>query len=1138
MSIEFRVLGPLEIRVDGRSVLLGGRKQRTLLALLLLSAGEVVPVERIVDELWEMPPASAAQSVQMHVSRLRRVLGTASDGGLIVTRPAGYVLAVAPDQLDLCRFERLVERGRAGARARDPSGARAAFAEALGLWRGDPLGGVADGPVLAAEAARLEELRLSVQLARVECDLALGRHAEVVGDLEALAQRHPLQERVRELLMLALYRCGRHAEALAVYQQMRRHLVEELGLEPSRDLQELQQRILRHDASLVAEPAIYVEPDGGVETRPPPGPATAARSDARDGRPRRRTLAVAGCAVALAAVGGLALLGLPTSEPDLGRIDADAVGVIDPASGRITRQLSTGGRPVGVAATRDAVWLADGDAGALVRIDPREVRALDTVPIAAGTTAVAAGAGSVWAISSDTRTLAQVNTATNTVVRRVRVGNGARALAVGAGAVWVANSLDGTVSVIDPVAGRTMTRVPVGGLPSGVAVGPGAIWVSNEADGTVTRIDPRQRAPVATIRVGTAPTGIAAGAGGVWVANTLDGTVSRIDPEQNIVTATTRVGAGATTVATAAGEIWVGVAGRGTVSRIEPRTAEVTRTFEVGGAPISLTGADGRLWAAVQAPASTHRGGTLVMTGADPTNSNSLDPAMAYSDRSFALLAVVTDGLVGHHRAGGAAGAALVADLADAVPGATEGGLTYRFRLRSGLRYSTGAPVRAHDVRASIERLHRMRALTLGSFPLGLHGDDRCTARRCDLSAGIATDDATGTVTFHLRRPNRDFLTNLATPTYGLLPAGAPPHDLTGPDLIGTGPYRVAGATPRREVTLARNLRFRRWSTAAQPDGLPDRIVWRLTVPGDRRATRTADIAMDPNPEEGERLLVRAPDRLRSEPISLVEYLWLNTRAEPFDRLDARRALAYAVDRRTLLRVQRPRSLAARRPTCQLLSPGFPGYEPYCPFTSRPYAASAGGAVPDLERARTLVRRSGTSGMRVSFFAPADNPVVMTLGRSVVRLLRRIGYRARLNDRHASRHGEPQRRYHAWTQDPANRAQIGWSLWIGDTPMASNVIPPLLSCWALRARGDALANNQAQFCDRRLEALMERAHALEATEPAAANRLWSGIDHALVRRAAIVPLFSVNGVQVTSARLGNYQYHPRLGPLLAQAWVR
>jgi peptide/nickel transport system substrate-binding protein len=766
-----------------------------------------------------------------------------------------------------------------------------------------------------------------------------------------------------------------------------------------------------------------------------------------------------------------------------------------------------------------------------VRIDAEDLRAVDRIPIGPGTTAVTAGGGAVWALSSDTRTLLRVNSVTSTVVQRIQVGNGAGALVVAAGAVWVANALDGTVSVVDIGAGRVVARVPVGVAPRALAAAAGAVWVANEADGTVTRIDARLRVPVATVRVGSGPAGLAVAGGGVWVANAQDATVSRIDPLRNVVSATVPVPSGAEAIGAGAGRVWVG--GGDTIVALDARTGAIIRRVAVGAAPVSLLVAGERLWAAAHAPPASRRGGTLVMTGDDPV-SNSLDPAVAYSDRSWPLLIVVASGLVGHRRVGGVAGATLVPDLARSLPVPTDGGLTYRFQLRPGLRYSTGAAVRAGDVRASIERLHLMQAagvgFSLASFPLGLRGEATCDERRCDLSDGIVTDDEAGTVTFRLRRANPDFLVHLATPIYAVLPSGSPARDLTGPRLVGAGPYRVAAFTPGREVKLVRNPRFKPYSTAAQPEAVPDQIVWRLTKEGDAEATEEADIALDPNLTSVERLSLTAPQRVHTHPVSTVNYLWLNTRTAPFDRLDARRAVAYGLDRAAVWKRLPAEQRAMRRPTCQLLPAGFPGYEPYCSFAPLPGAGPA-AASPDLERARRLVRRSGTRGMAVTFTAPRDRPNGRAVGRAIVPLLRELGYRARLDARTEG---------NVWaerTVGPRSRAQIGWGGWQGETTRASNIIPPLASCGA-RRRWEALMFNQAHFCDPALDREMERAHALEPTDPATANRLWTGIDRALARSAAIIPLFTHTAVHVTSARLDNFQFHVRTGPLVAQARVR
>ena len=234
--MEFRILGPLEV-VDGdRKVPLGGSRQRALLALLLLRANEVVATDTLIDQLWgDAPPRTAANTLQYHVSQLRKALGAER----ILTRAPGYLIRIEEGELDLERFERLAERRDA-----------ASLQGALALWRGDALADVRDQPFAEAEIGRLEELRLGAFEARVEADLALGRHAELVPELESLVRKHPLRERLRGQLMLALYRCGRQADALEVYRSGRRLLDEELGLKPDDELQRLERAILNHDPSL------------------------------------------------------------------------------------------------------------------------------------------------------------------------------------------------------------------------------------------------------------------------------------------------------------------------------------------------------------------------------------------------------------------------------------------------------------------------------------------------------------------------------------------------------------------------------------------------------------------------------------------------------------------------------------------------------------------------------------------------------------------------------------------------------------------------------------------------------------------------------------------------------------------------
>jgi DNA-binding SARP family transcriptional activator len=270
--MDYRILGPLDVRKGGETIGLGGDKQRTLLAILLLHAGEVVSADRLIDELWgERPTPTALKALQVHVSRLRKALDDDGDSAAgsadrrLVTRSHGYLLRVEPGETDLDRFRGLVEEGRGALAAGDPDRAASLLRAALALWRGPPLADFSYQAFAQQAIAELEEIRLAALEERVEADLALGRHEQLVGELAALVRREPLRERLRMQLMLALYRCGRQAEALEVYQEFQRGLAEELGLDPSARLQQLEAAILARDPSLappvVSSPAEPVAGD-------------------------------------------------------------------------------------------------------------------------------------------------------------------------------------------------------------------------------------------------------------------------------------------------------------------------------------------------------------------------------------------------------------------------------------------------------------------------------------------------------------------------------------------------------------------------------------------------------------------------------------------------------------------------------------------------------------------------------------------------------------------------------------------------------------------------------------------------------------------------------------------------------------
>ncbi|HEX6676145.1 MAG TPA: BTAD domain-containing putative transcriptional regulator, partial [Actinomycetes bacterium] len=252
-AFEFRLLGPVELRRGEHPVPLGSVRQRALLAVLLLSANEVVPTERLIDALWgPYPPLAARQSLHNHVSALRKLLGLGQAPAVLLTRDAGYLMEVEEERLDVARFRRLAERGSQSLAAGDPATATELLGAALALWRGpalaDVVGMLGTGP--AATAGELEEARAVATEQRIEAELALGHHREVTSELERLVSAEPLREHLHGQLMLALYRCGRQAEALATYRDARQRLVSELGVEPSVGLQRLEQAILAQDPAL------------------------------------------------------------------------------------------------------------------------------------------------------------------------------------------------------------------------------------------------------------------------------------------------------------------------------------------------------------------------------------------------------------------------------------------------------------------------------------------------------------------------------------------------------------------------------------------------------------------------------------------------------------------------------------------------------------------------------------------------------------------------------------------------------------------------------------------------------------------------------------------------------------------------
>ncbi|MBD0330531.1 MAG: winged helix-turn-helix domain-containing protein [Thermoleophilia bacterium] len=501
-GLEFLVLGPLEVREGGSTVELGPRKERAVLAALLFARGGVATRERLIDELWgEQPPASADKSVQISVSNLRKRLGE----GVIATRGNGYALELAPEAVDARRFEALAADGRRLLAAGNAVAARERLAAALAFWRGPALADLAEEPFLAGESARLEELRLAAIEDRTEAELALGNHEPVVAELGRLVREHPLRERLRGQLMLALYRSGRQAEALAAYRDAARTLREELGLEPSPALRQLERSILEHAPDL----------DRG---------AGAAVRDA-ESRPRvtRARVAVAAVAVLGAAAGAAAWLTTPWAGSSAGAsVPANAVALVHPRTNAVAGHVRLGGAPGAIAVGDDAAWVANLQNEVVARIDPRTRAVTRTYPVGGRAEAVVAGPGAVWVGSAsrdevvridhrrDRRTRIRVGTRGSlpcssaelpSLQTRFRIPLPVADLVLADGAVWFVCATH-ALARVDPDAGEATLVDYAGRLPVAIAYGAGSLWVANLDGDTVAEVDPASGETRATI---TAP---------------------------------------------------------------------------------------------------------------------------------------------------------------------------------------------------------------------------------------------------------------------------------------------------------------------------------------------------------------------------------------------------------------------------------------------------------------------------------------------------------------------------------------------------------------------------------------------------------------------------------------------------------
>jgi peptide/nickel transport system substrate-binding protein len=514
-------------------------------------------------------------------------------------------------------------------------------------------------------------------------------------------------------------------------------------------------------------------------------------------------------------------------------------------------------------------------------------------------------------------------------------------------------------------------------------------------------------------------------------------------------------------------------------------------------------------------------------------NPDSIDPAIAYTYPIQQLLIDTNDGLVTWRRASGQAGQQIVPDLATAVPAPTDGGRTWVFHLRRGIRFSNGADVVPADVPYSFERLFKAGSPIDGTFFGDLVGGAACIKRpaHCSLAHGVVANNAAGTVTFHLVTPDPVFLDKVADTFGDVVPVGSPNHDVGTKPLPATGPYMIQSYVPNRQVTFVRNPMFHEWAPAAQPAGNPNTIVLKLGLTPESETTEVergqADWMYDtPPPDRLAEVEQRYPAQLHLDPVLTTNYLALNVRVAPFNNLDARKAVNYAINRAAIIKLYGGPGLGT--PTCQILPPNMLGYAPYCPYTASPSSAGR-WAGSDMTKARQLVAASHTAGMPVKLYALNDtNDTATALYLQTV--LKQLGYNATVKTLNTNS-------FVGVAFNSSFHPQAALYAWADDYPAPSDFLYGALSCNAFTPATSA-SSNLAEFCDPSIDSQMRHALAVQLTNKAAAGPLWASVDRSVTDMAPWAALFNPKLPNFVSSRIGGFQFNPVWYWLIDQSYVK
>jgi DNA-binding SARP family transcriptional activator/ABC-type transport system substrate-binding protein len=869
-ALQFRILGPLQVLDEGRLLPLGGAKQRSALAMLLLGRNQVVSRDQLIDGLWgTSPPPSAGPSLETYVSRLRRVLPGDGDHARLVTQPPGYRLRVEAGELDLERFETLLEQARTARAAGDFERARTALREALSLFRGAPLEDLVHAPFAQAEIGRLEELRLGALEQRLEADLAVGRHDEVVGELESLAARHPFREVLWGQLMLALYRAGRQGEALLAFDHARRTLAEELGADLGPSLKNLHQQILQQDPSLEHTASRSAVATAGAPGKPAPRadeahlapagpklPRTAPPSTppaAGEGRPRRRSRP-APRAVAVAVGLGILVAALAVLVPRL--VEEDA-GDATYSAGTVLIDLESGENIASIPRSRLPVaaypifagghfWVNNWSPNAYVEIDPKRGAILNEITPPARDPSVSKDFSTVtpfavqghtlWVNSGDD--LVKMDIALGKEVDRFELddlGQGAgvaEGVAAGANSVWVSRSVGrGQILRLDPETGRP-EHVWDNVTPYlNLAYRDGSLWVADEHG--IARIDSRTNllTPVSGIHGNCGGGGggcVMAGGGAGWTSHESNGSVYKVDRDGHIA-ATYTIGIGARFLSFSDGILWVANYDAGTVTGIDAVTGKLTATYRFGHPVGPMAAGNGVLLASLE-PGRPIEERIAALPGTVATffahfGELGDEPAVNTDPGGYQIEFATCAKLLNYPDKPPPDGWQLQPEIAAAMPTLSPDRRTYRFTIRPGYRFSppSNEPVTAETFRYSIERAlsPRLAVNPAGRVPPGplfiddIEGERAFRAGRARHISGLRASGRTLSIT--LMRPSPDFLHRLALPFFCPVPTGTAfvfgaqrQWRANGEGyVVSAGPYYVAHFSGEGYFILRRNRNYR-----------------------------------------------------------------------------------------------------------------------------------------------------------------------------------------------------------------------------------------------------------------------------------------------------------------------------------------